>query len=96
MRNYDNSKIDVAMRRNFGGGGGRSAPPPAPKFEPPAPPPPPPPPPPAPTFMNEGAAEQNAQQGMDAYRRQGFRKSRMAGDTGGYTNPVTGASSLLG
>ncbi len=36
------------------------------------------------------------QQRTAAAKRDGFRKTILAGETGGYNNPVTGPSSLLG
>jgi hypothetical protein len=61
--------------------------------EPPAPPPPPPPPPEAQSMSASDAA--NQQRG-EAARRSGYRRSILAGETGGYSNPATGSSSLLG
>jgi hypothetical protein len=43
-----------------------------------------------------GASDAAQQQRVAAGRRDGFRKSILAGETGGYTNPATGSSSLLG
>jgi len=42
------------------------------------------------------AADAADQQRRDASKRDGFRKTILAGETGGYGNPVTGGSSLLG
>lgn len=67
-----------------------------PKFEmPPAPKMPemPPPPPPPPEQQNMGANDAANQQREAAARRQGVRRSILAGDTGGY-NPVTGSGAL--
>lgn len=95
MRNYTLSKIDLTCRAYFGGGGG--SPPPMPKFEmPPMPKMPEP----TPTAPIPERVDQGSQDAMDAARkaaakRDGVRKSILAGDTGGYSNPVTG-SSLLG
>ena len=36
------------------------------------------------------------QQRTAAAKRDGYRKTILAGETGGYNNPVTGPSSLLG
>jgi hypothetical protein len=46
--------------------------------------------------MNMSASEAAAEQRKSAGKREGFRKSVIAGETGGYVNPVTGTSSLLG
>ena len=96
MRNYHSSKIDQTCRCHFGGGGKK---PKSPKFSmPPMPamPPPPPPPPPPPEVMNMGANDSANEQRRAAARRDGYRKSILAGETGGYVNPATGSSSLLG
>ena len=61
--------------------------------EPPAPPPPPPPPPEA---QNMSASDAAQQQRVAAGKRDGYRKSILAGETGGYVNPATGSGSLLG
>jgi len=58
-------------------------------------PPMPPPPPPPPEMQNMSASDAANQQRQNAANRGGYRKSILAGETGGYTNPVTG-SSLLG
>jgi hypothetical protein len=44
------------------------------------------------------ASEMADQQRQAAGKREGYRKSILAGETGGYTNPATGAgpNSLLG
>ena len=96
MRNYICSKIDLVTRCYFGGGGSPSAPPPMPEFKPPPMPPMPPPPPPPPEVQNMSASDAANQQRTNAANRSGFRKSILAGETGGYTNPATGANSLLG
>jgi len=64
----------------------------------PAMPPPPPPPPPPPEVQNMSANDAANQQRQGAAKRSGYRKSILAGETGGYTNPATGAgpNSLLG
>ena len=64
----------------------------------PAMPKPPPPPPPPPEAQTMSAADAANQQRQDAAKRSGFRKSILAGETGGYVNPATGAgpNSLLG
>lgn len=98
MRNYHLSKIDLTCRVCFGGGGKA---PKAPKAQmpqmPPLPPPPPPPPPP-PEAQTMSAADAANEQRKSAAKRSGYRKSILAGETGGYVNPATGAgpSSLLG
>lgn len=58
----------------------------------------PPPPPPPPEMQNMSANDAATQQRAEAARRSGFRKSILAGETGGYTNPATGSApnSLLG
>lgn len=106
MRNYDRSPVDTLARRHFGGGGGSKpkpqpvqyTPPPVPRYTPPpvinVPPPAPVPPPAVPDNPQTTADTQQSQQ-QAALKRQGYRKTILAGDTGGYTNPVTG-SSLLG
>jgi hypothetical protein len=43
-----------------------------------------------------GANDAADMQRSAAARRSGFRKSILAGETGGYVNPATGTSSLLG
>jgi hypothetical protein len=96
MRNYTSSKIDVICRCHFGGGGKKQK---MPKMEmpamPPLPPPPPPPPPP-PEVQNISASDAANQQRKSAIKREGYRKSILAGETGGYSNPATGSQSLLG
>jgi hypothetical protein len=108
MRNYHSSKIDQTCRCHFGGGGGKA--PKAPKMpamhmppmpapvQMPAPPAPPPPPPPPPEAQNMSASDAAEQQRQSAGRRSGYRKTILAGETGGYVNPATGAgpNSLLG
>jgi hypothetical protein len=42
------------------------------------------------------ASDAANQQRADAAKRNGMRKTILAGETGGYGNPVTGGSSLLG
>ena len=96
MRNYTCSKIDLVTRLYFGGGGSPSAPPPMPEFKPPPMPPAPAPPPPPPEMQNMSAGDAANQQRANAANRSGFRKSILAGETGGYANPATGSSSLLG
>jgi hypothetical protein len=107
MRNYHSSKIDLVTRRHFGGGMFKTqsyTPPPMPKFEMPKMPkmpdmpampeaPAPPPPPPEQTNMSVADGQMAALQ--EEARRDGYRRTVMAGDTGGYSNPVTGQS-LLG
>jgi hypothetical protein len=104
MRFYNSSKIDQTCRCHFGGGGSPKPPKmpamqmpamPAPVKmpEPPAPPPPPPPPPEA---QNMSASDAAQQQRVAAGKREGYRKSILAGETGGYVNPATGSGSLLG
>lgn len=61
----------------------------------PAMPEPPPPAPPVPERVDMGPTNAADAQRQSAARREGVRRSVMAGETGGYTNPVTG-SSLLG
>ena len=104
MRNYTSSKIDQTCRCHFGGKGGKMKAPkmpamhmpamPAPVM--PALPPPPPPPPPPPEAQNMSASDMAEQQRTAAGRRSGYRKTMLAGETGGYVNPATGPSSLLG
>lgn len=99
MRLYNSSKIDLATRCHFGGGGGGKMK--QPKMEMPAMPAmpaPPPPPPPPPEAQNMSANDAANQQRQSAAKRSGYRKSILAGETGGYTNPATGAgpNSLLG
>lgn len=55
-----------------------------------------PPPPPPPEVQNMSASDAAEQQRQAAAKRDGFRKTILAGETGGYSNPVTGSSSLLG
>jgi hypothetical protein len=96
MRFYNSSKIDQTCRCHFGGGGKK---PKMPKMEmPPMPamPPPPPPPPPPPEVQNMSANDAAQQQRTAASKREGYRKSILAGETGGYVNPATGSGSLLG
>ena len=98
MRFYNSSKIDLTCRCHFGGGGKA---PKMPSMEmPPMPalPKPPPPPPPPPEVQTMSAADAANEQRTAAAKRDGFRKSILAGETGGYTNPATGAgpNSLLG
>lgn len=96
MRNYHSSKIDQTCRCHFGGGGKA---PKAPKYEmPPMPqmPKPPPPPPPPPEAQMMSAADAADQQRTAAAKRGGYRKTMLAGETGGYVNPATGTGSLLG
>ena len=96
MRNYINSPIDLVTRCHFGGGGKK---PKTPEYKmpamPPLPPPPPPPPPP-PEVQNISASDAANQQRKNAIKREGYRKTILAGETGGYSNPATGQSSLLG
>ena len=97
MRTYHSSKIDLVCRCHFGGGGGKK--PKMPKMEmPPMPamPPPPPPPPPPPEAQNMSASDAAQQQRVAASKRDGYRRSILAGETGGYVNPATGSGSLLG
>lgn len=98
MRNYTSSKIDLICRCHFGGA--KAPKPPKmvmPEMPPmPAMPPPPPPPPPPPEVQNMSASDAFKQQQTDAAKRSGFRKTILAGETGGYTNPATGTGSLLG
>jgi hypothetical protein len=97
MRFYNSSKIDLICRCHFGGGGG-GTPPPMPKFEmPPMPkmPEPPPAPAPMPERVDQSVSDAQQQARQAAARRDGARKSMLAGETGGYSNPVTG-NSLLG
>jgi hypothetical protein len=105
MPNY-NTPLDLVTRRYFGGGGGggRRRPQqtevsfpemPAPVYniqEAPAPEPAPPP----PEAQNMSASEAAEQQRQSAAKRDGYRKTILAGETGGYTNPATGSTSLLG
>lgn len=42
------------------------------------------------------ASDAANQQRINAANRSGYRKSILAGETGGYVNPATGSSSLLG
>jgi hypothetical protein len=96
MRNYIHSPIDLVTRCHFGGGGKGGK---APKYSMPAMPAmpaPPPPPPPPPEVQNMSASDAANQQRADAAKRDGYRKTMLAGETGGYGNPVTGGSSLLG
>lgn len=96
MRNYINSPIDLVTRCYFGGGKS----PKTPKYDMPAMPAlpkPPPPPPPPPEVQNMSASDAAEQQRMAASKRDGYRKTILAGETGGYAgNPVTGNNSLLG
>jgi hypothetical protein len=62
----------------------------------PALPKPPPPPPPPPEVQNMSANDAAEMQRQEAAKRNGYRKSILAGETGGYANPATGANSLLG
>jgi hypothetical protein len=95
MRNYHLCKIDLVSRCHFGGGAG--SPPPMPKFEMPPMPkmPQPPAAAPMPERMDQSAGEAAMQARQAAARRDGVRQSILAGETGGYSNPVTG-NSLLG
>jgi hypothetical protein len=47
-------------------------------------------------MQNMSAGDAANQQRTNAANRSGFRKSILAGETGGYVNPATGANSLLG
>ena len=47
-------------------------------------------------MQNMSASDAANQQRQAAGKREGYRKSILAGETGGYTNPATGAGSLLG
>ena len=94
MRFYNSSKIDLICRCHFCGGGG-GTPPPMPKFEMPRMPKMPPPPAPLPERADENVADAQMQARQSAAQREGVRKSVLAGETGGYSNPVTG-NSLLG
>lgn len=69
-----------------------------PAFTPPPLPAAPPPPPPPPEMQNMSAGDAANQQRQAAAKRDGFRKSILAGETGGYRNPATGSApnSLLG
>jgi hypothetical protein len=101
MRFYNSSNLDLVCRCHFGGGGGKGKKMKQPKMQmPPMPamPAPPPPPPPPPEAQNMSAADAADQQRQAASKRRGYRKSILAGETGGYTNPATGAgpNSLLG
>jgi len=64
----------------------------------PAMPTPPPPPPPPPEAQNMSANDAANEARKSASKRSGYRKSILAGETGGYVNPATGAgpNSLLG
>lgn len=55
----------------------------------------PPPAPPIPERVDQTVSDAQMQARQSAGRREGVRKSVLAGETGGYTNPVTG-NSLLG
>jgi len=55
----------------------------------------PPPAPPMPERVDQTVSDAQMQTRQAAARRTGVRKSMLAGETGGYNNPVTGAS-LLG
>ena len=55
----------------------------------------PPPAPPMPERVDQSVSDAQMQARQAAARREGVRKSIMAGETGGYTNPATG-NSLLG
>lgn len=55
----------------------------------------PPPPPPMPERVDMGPSDAAQQQRQNAANRQGVRRTMVAGETGGYDNPVTG-NSLLG
>ena len=100
---------------NFGGGGAPPAPkmpkqppfqmppmppmnfPPLPPIPPPPPPPPPTPPPPTTSSLETLEAARQAQTNIK--KRTGIARSLLAGETGGYSNPVTGgkkSGSLLG
>ena len=97
MRNYTSSTIDLTCRCHFGGGGSYT-PPPMPEFkmpEMPKMPEPPPAPAPIPERVDQNVNDAQMQARQEASRRQGVRRSVMAGETGGYNNPVTGGS-LLG
>jgi hypothetical protein len=96
MRFFNSSKIDLTCRCHFGGGGG-GTPPPMPQFQMPTPPsmPAPAAPPPLPERVDQSVTDAQQQARQAAARRDGARKSIMAGETGGYSNPVTG-NSLLG
>jgi hypothetical protein len=75
-----------------------SAPPPMPEFkmpEMPKMPEAPPPAPPMPERVDQSVSDAQMQSRQSAARREGVRKSMLAGETGGYSNPVTG-NSLLG
>lgn len=55
----------------------------------------PPPPAPMPERVDQSVSDAQEQARQAAARREGVRKSMLAGETGGYSNPVTG-NSLLG
>jgi hypothetical protein len=96
MRNYAQSPVDLAARRYFGGAPKMQKPPtysPPPMPAMPAAPKPPPPP---PEVQNMSASDAADQARRQAAQRDGYRKTLLAGETGGVgANPVTGKS-LLG
>lgn len=47
-------------------------------------------------MQNMSASDAANQQRQNAANRGGYRRSILAGETGGYTNPATGTGSLLG
>ena len=53
------------------------------------------PPPPAPERVDQSVSDAQEHARQEASRRQGVRRSVLAGETGGYNNPATGGS-LLG
>jgi hypothetical protein len=86
--------FEQTIRCYFGGGGGRKTPPNMPAYTPPAQPKveaPPPLPPPS-TYETVDARAQEE----EVTKRKGMRKTQIAGETGGYQNPVTGTSLLGG
>ena len=107
MRNHTRSPIDLTCRCHFGGGGKAPAAPQMPvmpQFKMPEMPPmptmppmpeTPPPPAPIPERVDMGVTDASNAQREEAARREGVRRSVIAGETGGYSNPVTG-NSLLG
>ena len=93
MRNYNLSNLDLVTRRYFGGGGA-STPPPMPEFKMPKPPEMPKAAP-IPERVDQSVNDAQDQARQQAARRNGMRRTMLAGETGGYNNPATG-SSLLG
>jgi hypothetical protein len=92
MRNYNLSNLDLVTRCHFGGGA--PTPPPMPEFKVPEMPKMPQAAP-IPERVDQSVTDAQDQARQQAARRNGMRRTMLAGETGGYNNPATG-NSLLG